>query len=143
MKVIFSYIPQLSILELVVTMPDLNLALSNISQSRWVETAVLKHSLKKRRDSLETRAVYIEISLVSWNLPNGPKHRGSILKNMASSEGDQLLAGAFHAIMGKIEAGILQIAKKWNWKWIFMYQGYFFRKIPATNASFAPKYMHL
>ena len=35
---------------------------------------------------------------------------------MASPEGDQLLAGAFHAIMGKIEAGILQIAKKWNWK---------------------------
>ena len=24
-----------------------------------------------------------------------------------------------------------------------MYQGYFFRKIPATNASFAPKYAHL
>ena len=31
---------------------------------------------------------------------------------MASSEGDQLLAGPFHAIMGKIGAGILQIAKK-------------------------------
>ena len=24
-----------------------------------------------------------------------------------------------------------------------MYQGYFFRKVPATNASFAPKYMNL
>ena len=23
-----------------------------------------------------------------------------------------------------------------------MYQGYFFRKIPAINASFAPKYLH-
>ena len=31
---------------------------------------------------------------------------------MASSEGDQLLAGGFHAVMGKIDAGILQIAKK-------------------------------
>ena len=31
---------------------------------------------------------------------------------MASSEGDQLLAGAFHAIVGKIEAGILQVAKE-------------------------------
>ena len=50
--------------------------------------------------------------MVSWNLPNGPKHGESILKNMASSKGDQLLAGASHAIMGKIEAGILQIAKK-------------------------------
>ena len=34
---------------------------------------------------------------------------------MISSEGDQVLAGAFLAIMGKIEAGILQIAKKWSW----------------------------
>ena len=24
-----------------------------------------------------------------------------------------------------------------------MHQGYFFRKIPAINASFTPKYMHL
>ena len=101
------------------------------------------HIHKKRKDSLETRAVYIEIAWVSWNLPNGPKHRGSILKNMASSEGDQLLAGACHAIMGKIEAGIPQTAKKWNCKWILMYQGYFFRKIPAINGSFAPKYAHL
>ena len=30
---------------------------------------------------------------------------------MASSEGDQLLAGAFHAILDKIKADILQITK--------------------------------
>ena len=41
---------------------------------------------------------------------------GSILKNMASSEEEQLLAGAFHVIMNKIEADILQTAKRWNWK---------------------------
>ena len=35
---------------------------------------------------------------------------------MASSEGDPLLAGAFHAILDKIKADILQITKKWNWK---------------------------
>ena len=35
---------------------------------------------------------------------------------MASSEGNQLLIGAFHAIMDKAEADILQIAKKWTWK---------------------------
>ena len=34
---------------------------------------------------------------------------------MTSSKGDQQLPGAFHAIMDKIEADILQIAKKWNW----------------------------
>ena len=37
-------------------------------------------------------------------------------RNMASSEENQILAGAFHAIRDKIEADILQIAKKWNWK---------------------------
>ena len=73
---------------------------------------MLHHSHKKWKDSLETEAVHIEILLLSWNLTNGPKHQGSILKNMANSEGDQLLAGGFHAIMGKIDAGILQIAKK-------------------------------
>ena len=31
---------------------------------------------------------------------------------MASPEGDQLLAGAFHAIMDKIETDIFQIAKQ-------------------------------
>ena len=55
---------------------------------------------------------------------------------MASSEGNQLLAGAFHA------TDILQITKKWNWKCIFIHQGYFFRKIPAINAKFAPKCIH-
>ena len=44
------------------------------------------------------------------------KHQGSILRNMASSEGDQPLARAFHTIMDKIEADVPQIAKKWNCK---------------------------
>ena len=77
----------------------------------WYDCS-FQHSHKKWKDSLETQAVYIEIPSVSWNLLNGQKHQGSILKNMASSEGNQLLAGAFHAIMGKIETGILQIVKK-------------------------------
>ena len=34
---------------------------------------------------------------------------------MASSEGDQLFAGAFRAIMDKIEPDILQIANEWKW----------------------------
>ena len=33
---------------------------------------------------------------------------------MTRSKESQLLAGAFHVIMDKIEADILQIAKKWN-----------------------------
>ena len=80
---------------------------------------------------------------VCWNLLNGPKHRGSILKNMASSEGYQLLVWAFHAIIDKIAVDIFQIANKWNWRWTFIYQGYVFRKILAINASFAIKYAHL
>ena len=41
------------------------------------------------------------MSLVSSTLPNGPRHWGWILRKMAGSGGDQLLAGAFHAIMDK------------------------------------------
>ena len=102
----------------------------------------LQHSHKKRKDDLETWAVHIEISLASWNLPNGPKHRGSILKNIASYESGQLLAGASRAIMRKIEADILQVATTGHGKLIFIRQGCFFRKILARNASFAPKYVH-
>ena len=76
-----------------------------------------RHSHKTRKDSLEKWVVYIEIGLVSWNLLNSPKHRGTILRNMASFEEDQQLPGAFHAIMDKIEADILHHAKKWDWKW--------------------------
>ena len=39
-----------------------------------------KYSHKKRKDSLETRAVLIEISMLCWNLPSGPKHRRSLQK---------------------------------------------------------------
>ena len=54
---------------------------------------------------------------------------------MSTSEGDQLPAGAFHTIMDKIEADSLQIAKKWNWKCIFIHQEYLFRKILAVNSA--------
>ena len=65
---------------------------------------------------METWTVYIEICLVSWYLLNSPKYLGWTLGNMASSERDQPLAGAFPAIMDKKEVDILQIAKNWNWK---------------------------
>ena len=35
----------------------------------------LNHSHKKGKDRREPRAVYIEISWVFWNLPNGPIHQ--------------------------------------------------------------------
>ena len=38
------------------------------------------HSHKKQKDSLETRAVLIEIFMLCWNLPSGPKHRGWLQK---------------------------------------------------------------
>ena len=41
---------------------------------------------------------------------------------MASSKEGQLIAGAFHTIRDNIEAGMLQTAKKWNWKLIFTHE---------------------
>ena len=82
---------------------------------------------------------HIQISLVSWNLPNSPKHWGSILRNMASSERNQLLVGAFHAVVDKTEADILQITKNWKWIWVFIHQGYFFRETSATKCQFCTK----
>ena len=44
------------------------------------EIAALNHSHKKRKDSLETRAVLIEIFMLCWNSPSSPKHRGWLQK---------------------------------------------------------------
>ena len=44
------------------------------------------------------------------------KHRGSFLKNMTYFGGDKLFADAFFVVMDRIEADMLQIAKKWNKK---------------------------
>ena len=41
---------------------------------------------------------------------------------MASSKEGQLIAGAFHIIRDKIEADMLQTAKKWNCKLIFTHE---------------------
>ena len=97
------------------------------------------HIHKKRKNSLDTRAVYIEVSLLSWNLPHVPKIWGSILRNTGSSVADQPLAGALHAVIDKIEGDILQTAIKLNWIWIFIYQGSFEKdssyKMPVLHQS--------
>ena len=94
------------------------------------------HSHKKRKGSLETRSLCIEIYLVSWNSPYGPKYRGSILRNMASSDGDQPLARAFDAIMDKIEADI--------WKEMNLYaSGILFQKDSSYKCLFCMKDAHL
>ena len=52
-------------------------------------------------------AVLIEISLLCWNFSSGPKHRRSLEKNMTFSEGNQLFAGDFHALLDEINYRIL------------------------------------
>ena len=73
------------------------------------------HCHNKWKDNPESRTVYIEISMVSWNLPNCPRQLASILKDIVSSKGNQLFAGSFHVINDEIEADIPQFAKKWFW----------------------------
>ena len=84
------------------------------------------------------RNLFGTLKITEWT-----KTPGINIKNMANSEGDQALTGAFHAIVEKTEDDMLQIVKKWNWKWIFIHQGYFFTKVPTINSNFAPKHVHL
>ena len=53
-----------------------------LTKEEWNKVAIseLNHSHKKWKDNLETRTVLIEISMLCWNLPSGPKHRGSLYK---------------------------------------------------------------
>ena len=46
----------------------------------------------------------------------------------------------FVLILMKLD-DMVQFAKRWNWKWTVQHQGYFCRKLAATNVSSAPKYM--
>ena len=50
-------------------------------------------------------------------------------------------AGDFHVGLDETNADMLQFTKKWNWNWIVYHQGYFSRKPPGTNVSFAMMYV--
>ena len=52
-------------------------------------------------DSLETRAVLIETFMLCGYLPNGPKHREWLQKNIAFPEGNKLFASDFVLIWMK------------------------------------------
>ena len=82
------------------------------------KTLSLNHSHKKRKDSLETRAVLKEIFMLCWNLENGPKHRGWLQKNIAFPEVNKLFTSDFRANLNETNADMIQFIKSWNWKWI-------------------------
>ena len=90
-----------------------------VSKRKKRPRSVFHHSHKKRKDNLETRVVHIKCLTICWNSPNKPKHLESFFKNMACTKGNQLFLVDFHAILDKIETDMLQITKKWNWKWTF------------------------
>ena len=71
------------------------------------------------------------------------QHTGDQFKeNMAFPEENKLFAGDLRANMDERKVDMVQFTKIWNWKWIVKHQGYFCRKIAATNVSSAPKYVH-
>ena len=71
---------------------------------------LINHSHKKWKDSLITRIILIEISII-LKFTKQPKISGSLYKNMAFSEENQLLAGDFHAVRDKINAARLQFTR--------------------------------
>ena len=73
---------------------------------------ICEHSHKKRKDSLEARAVLIEISVLCWNLPSGPKHWGSVRKNIVFPKGNKLFAGDLRANLDETNAGMVQFTKR-------------------------------
>ena len=81
--------------------------------------------------------------MVSSNLSNGPKHRGSFLKDMASSEGvsylqelSMLLWINQRLIHFKLQSSGIENKSSYI-------NNIFLRGIQAMYASFAPKYLHL
>ena len=75
-----------------------------------IESAWLYHSHKKRKDSLETRAVLIEVFMACWNFSSRPKHRGSLQKkNIALTEGNKLFAGDFRVNLDETNADMVRL----------------------------------
>ena len=86
---------------------------SRITIAFFISTIVTRN-----RDGLETPVVLIEIFKLCWNLPSGPKDRGSLQKNMAFLEGNKLFAGDFRANLDEANSDMVQFINSWNWKWI-------------------------
>ena len=55
---------------------------------------------------------------VMLNLSSGPKHRGSLQKNMVFPERNNLLAGDFCANLNETKADMVLFTQRWNWKLI-------------------------
>ena len=79
---------------------------------------MFEHSHRKGKNSLKTRSVLIEISMLCRNLPSAPKHWESLQKNMAFSEENKLFASDFRANLDETNADMVQFTKRWKWKWI-------------------------
>ena len=79
---------------------------------------VLGQSHKKWKDSPETRGVLIEISKLCWSLPRVPKQQGLLQKKYAICWRDKLFAGDLRVNLVEKNADMVQITKRWNWKWI-------------------------
>ena len=59
---------------------------------------------------------------------------------MTCSEGDQLLAGAFHAIMDQMKGDMLQIAIKMGLKMYLLTSSIFFQKDSSYKCHFSIKF---
>ena len=57
------------------------------------------HNHKKRKDSLETRAVFSWFSMLTWNLGGGPSDFASTFFKMANAYGNFLYDNDFHAVI--------------------------------------------
>ena len=86
--------------------------------------------------SLETRAVLIEIFMLCWNLPSGPKHHGWLKKNSAFPEGDKQFCWWFRANLSKAKADMVQIYKEMELEMDCLTSRRLSQKFAAKNVSF-------
>ena len=94
----------------------LNLKIIAFLSSLLVEAYGCPEHKHKETDSLETRAVLIEIFMLCWNLSSGSKHRGSLQKKTwLSLKGISYLQVIF---VDKKTADMVQFTKRWNCIWI-------------------------
>ena len=78
-----------------------NMVLKELCEKNFCEVAIVphNHSHKKRKDSLETRAVFSYILILTWNIRDGSTDSTSTFLKMATVDGNFLYGNAFHVVI--------------------------------------------
>ena len=92
---------------------------------------------------VKIRTVFIEISMLSWNLPNGPKHRGPLLKKHGFLRRELAICRWFLSSSRRNKRWYASIYKEMELEMDFLRSRILLQKLPATTIDSTSKHVYL